>query len=520
MASTIPIGSILSYAGIQTEDELNGIGWLACKGQQCKINEYKDLFLAIGTSNGGDGVTYFNLPDLRGMFLRGTDSEIGVKRDKDADTRTSPRNGAASGNNPGSIQGYATANAKKAFTVDIPHVPNSDHNAYHGSNESKLGYTNDSMTVGSGMGGGKETRPINANVRFILKYKVEAQLPAGLVIPFAGTVRTGLEADWLFCDGKKYNQTDYVDLFNAINTMHGGTGSQFNIPDYRGKFLRGVDEGVGIDPDAKARIAAAPGGASGDNVGSIQKCDTAKPQKSFSVTLQHMSLNPDNDRSDRCCGHTNSNWNNGDVSIDFTSINHGGDNESRPINSSVDWFIKTNYNPQTGDFVPIGTAIAFSANTYPSEDKWMACDGSQLPIISPFINLFNIIGTAHGGDGIRNFVLPDYRGMFLRGVDHGAKVDPDASSRVQPQQNSGAAGDNLGSIQDFATARPASSSITGSVPHLPTEGHDNACAISGCSTYDVCAWNGNTEKYTVSGGDKETRPVNLSVVWYIKYADA
>ncbi|MBB5074434.1 hypothetical protein HNQ69_001576 [Bartonella callosciuri] len=49
-------------------------GWLLCDGSAYSRRSYSDLFAAIGTTWGnGDGVTTFNIPDLRGMFLRGFD---------------------------------------------------------------------------------------------------------------------------------------------------------------------------------------------------------------------------------------------------------------------------------------------------------------------------------------------------------------------------------------------------------------------------------------------------------------
>jgi microcystin-dependent protein len=44
----------------------------------------------------------------------------------------------------------------------------------------------------------------------------------------------------------------------------------FNLPDYRGRFLRGVDGTAGRDLDAASRSTASPGGNSGDMVGSVQ----------------------------------------------------------------------------------------------------------------------------------------------------------------------------------------------------------------------------------------------------------
>ena len=62
-----PIGTINAYGGTTTPE-----GWLICQGQALSRTEYADLFAVIGTNFGsGDGSTTFNIPDLRGEFLRG-----------------------------------------------------------------------------------------------------------------------------------------------------------------------------------------------------------------------------------------------------------------------------------------------------------------------------------------------------------------------------------------------------------------------------------------------------------------
>ncbi len=43
-------------------------GWALCAGQLLPINQYQALFSLIGTYYGGDGVTNFALPDLRGRL--------------------------------------------------------------------------------------------------------------------------------------------------------------------------------------------------------------------------------------------------------------------------------------------------------------------------------------------------------------------------------------------------------------------------------------------------------------------
>ncbi|MGH8375255.1 MAG: phage tail protein, partial [Pseudomonas sp.] len=54
-------------------------GWLKANGAAVSRAAYADLFAAIGTVFGaGDGVNTFNLPDLRGEFLRGWDDARGL----------------------------------------------------------------------------------------------------------------------------------------------------------------------------------------------------------------------------------------------------------------------------------------------------------------------------------------------------------------------------------------------------------------------------------------------------------
>lgn len=54
-------------------------GWLKANGAAVSRTAYSALFLAIGTTFGaGDGVNTFNLPDLRGEFIRGWDDGRGV----------------------------------------------------------------------------------------------------------------------------------------------------------------------------------------------------------------------------------------------------------------------------------------------------------------------------------------------------------------------------------------------------------------------------------------------------------
>ena len=64
----IPAGAIMPFA-------MNSVptGWLAADGTAVSRSTYATLFAAIATTYGvGDGSTTFNVPDLRGYFVRGT----------------------------------------------------------------------------------------------------------------------------------------------------------------------------------------------------------------------------------------------------------------------------------------------------------------------------------------------------------------------------------------------------------------------------------------------------------------
>ena len=71
-------------------------------------------------------------------------------------------------------------------------------------------------------------------------------VPSGAVMYFAMvTAPTG----WLKADGAAVSRTTYAALFAAIGTTFGsGNGSTtFNLPDLRGEFPRGWDDGRGVD---------------------------------------------------------------------------------------------------------------------------------------------------------------------------------------------------------------------------------------------------------------------------------
>lgn len=73
--SILPVGSIMMYAGSSVPSG----SWMECNGAAILRSTFSALFSAIGTIYGvGDGSTTFNIPDLRGVFVRGYDNGRGV----------------------------------------------------------------------------------------------------------------------------------------------------------------------------------------------------------------------------------------------------------------------------------------------------------------------------------------------------------------------------------------------------------------------------------------------------------
>lgn len=93
--------------------------------------------------------------------------------------------------------------------------------------------------------------------------------PVGMVVAYAASTPP---PGWLICDGAAVSRTQYAGLFAVIGVTHGAGDlvNTFNVPDYRGRFLRGVDRGAARDPDRGARTAMNTGGNAGDNIGSVQ----------------------------------------------------------------------------------------------------------------------------------------------------------------------------------------------------------------------------------------------------------
>lgn len=172
------------------------------------------------------------------------------------------------------------------------------------------------------------------------------QAPVGMIFPYAGTVENvqGLESAGfaVLCDGRSLSKARFPDLFDVIGSAWGGDGANnFNVPDLRGLFLRGVDfspnstapqreNARAQDPGPRKELA--PGGHRADSpqniVGSYED-DLVGPHNHFMQSNTQVGAATDGYAADR--GLVNSSR--GPIP---TSTNSGS--ESRPVNAAV-WYM-------------------------------------------------------------------------------------------------------------------------------------------------------------------------------------
>ncbi len=149
---------------------------------------------------------------------------------------------------------------------------------------------------------------------------------------------------------------------------------------------------------------------------------------------------------------------------------------------------------------PPGSIIMFGGAAAPT--GYLLCDGTSY-LQSSHPDLFSAIGTAYGSVDGTHFNVPDFRGIFPRGVDGGAGNDPDAGSRTASNAGGNTA-DNVGSFQ---------SGVFGA--------HSHDAAINGGAggTLVINSTSISTPSFAVitnTVGGSETRPINLYVNFIIK----
>ena len=158
--------------------------------------------------------------------------------------------------------------------------------------------------------------------------------------------------------------------------------------------------------------------------------------------------------------------------------------------------------------LPVGTISAFPVNKLPP--GFLELDGS-VKSIAAYPDLASFLGTVFnkGDEGAGNFRLPESRGEFLRGWDHGRGVD---------------IGRALGTFQKGSLVPFDPTSAAAAVVGLHSSGSDatvrSDLGLDGLEATDYpvaeVVYNAASATLPVSSGAGAIRPRNLSVMWCIK----
>jgi len=347
------------------------------------------------------------------------------------------------------------------------------------------------------------------------KAEVEALIAKASALPVGSIVAFPVDAPppgFLELDNSVKSSATYPDLSaylgGKFNKGDEGVGN-FRLPEARGEFLRGWDHGRGVDL--------------GRQVGSVQADDyKSHSHRYFDSVAANIDpfggtgagvvngvVTPPATGGYLATSGPDSN----NLTSPTTTVNAGG-NETRPRNISVMWCIKAwnaPVNQGTIDVaalakeverlksaVPVGAVLAFPTGIV--APGYLELDGS-VQSIATYPDLAAFLGTTYnkGNEGVGNFRLPESRGEFLRGWDHGRGVD---------------AGRNVGSYQ-------AGTKIQGDNVEAPAvQGIGNSDAIDADPAPDFKGdiYYTSTGVTVLNTGSywKTVRPRNLAVMWCIK----
>ncbi|QAX83670.1 phage tail protein [Pseudomonas sp. DTU12.3] len=351
------------------------------------------------------------------------------------------------------------------------------------------------------------------------KAEVEALIAKASALPVGSIVAFPVDAPppgFLELDNSVKSSATYPDLSaylgGKFNKGDEGVGN-FRLPEARGEFLRGWDHGRGVDA---SRV-----------VGSTQKGTVttfdSNPNPNLTVEVVQASVaaaQADVFVSTDYPGVARTYTTSGVVTSSILA--DGG--VVRPRNIAVMWCIKAwNAPVNQGNIdvaalakeverlksaVPVGAVLAFPTGIV--APGYLELDGS-VQSIATYPDLAAYLGTTYnkGNEGPGNFRLPDSRGEFLRGWDHGRGVD--GGRPIGSWQK--------GSLQSFDPSN-VSPAVSGLWHNTASDaGLQEAHGLDPHNTTDYGVSNavftaGNTP--VSAGALGVMRPRNLAVMWCIK----
>jgi microcystin-dependent protein len=213
----------------------------------------------------------------------------------------------------------------------------------------------------------------------------------GQIANYAGGVisnGSAIPGGWLPADGRLLPINQFLPLFAVIGTTYGGNGTtDFALPNLIGRVAIGADSANPL------------GSTKGSNDVLVNSSELPGPgQKPLSNDQPSLAVN---------------------YLIDTTGV------------------APSPFFGHLSEADTLGQVVEFAGGNIPA--GWALANGQLLPI-SENENLFDLIGTTYGGDGVSDFALPDLDGRTVIGADV-PEVSPFAQAAFTVS-----GGDNVGDV--------------------------------------------------------------------------
>jgi microcystin-dependent protein len=461
------VGEIRIFAG-----NFAPAGWMHCSGQLLAISENTALFSLIGTTYGGDGVSTFALPDLRGRVpvhqgtgpggstlmmgeKGGTEHETlqvahlpahghplafnKAKGDAVDPSRNFPGRNAAGVNQYGEPTGNMNGNSISQTGAGQPHenlqpylVSNyiiALYGVYPSRSKDEQSIMNteeDENAPSNILQSAIDFNELNSNnddeYLYVDLDGSLSKINTKSVEPFLGEIVifafNFAPRGWTQCSGQLLPINQNQALFSLIGTMYGGNGqTTFALPDIRGRVPVGVGQGNGLTPWA-------PGEKRGTESHTLTVDEI--PSHTHAIQVVSSTGNEQSPQGNYLAAVASGvpSWS--DMSSGYNPVGVAQTGNSQSHN---------NRQP----FTTLNYAIALQG-IYPSRDKndedvatkgidpflgeiaifpynftpraYAACNG-QIISISQNSALFSLLGTMYGGNGTTQFALPDLQGRAV-----------------------------------------------------------------------------------------------------------
>jgi microcystin-dependent protein len=237
--SSDPVGTIVAWAGsvatIPSEE------YQLCDGGAASTSELQ-------------AITGSNVPDLRDRFVVGAGNNYAV----DATGGSANAVVVSHDHEVSDLGHFHSTESNNSTGGNYSGGGNSSNlGPYYGKN---TGLKTTGITINNrGVSGTNANLPPYYALCYIIKHTATSGggggsgsvVPAGSVFYFASS---STPTGYLKANGAELNKTAYAVLFNGIGTTYGETNgaggagtSHFRVPDLRGEFVRGWDNGAGVD---------------------------------------------------------------------------------------------------------------------------------------------------------------------------------------------------------------------------------------------------------------------------------